>query len=129
MGGDYGPSVVVAGAEISLTRNPELRFVLFGDQASISKELETRANLKARSEIVATEKVVAMDAKPGHALRRGKGTSLWAAVEAVSDGRADAVVSGGNTGALMAISKMLLKPLGEIDRPAIAAIWPTVKSE
>ena len=129
MGGDYGPSVVVAGAEISLTRNPELRFVLFGDQASISKELETRANLKARSEIVATEKVVAMDAKPGHALRRGKGTSLWAAVEAVSDGRADAVVSGGNTGALMAISKMLLKSLGEIDRPAIAAIWPTVKSE
>ncbi|MGF1651021.1 MAG: phosphate acyltransferase PlsX [Hyphomicrobiaceae bacterium] len=129
MGGDHGPSVVIPGAAISAQRYPELRFIAFGDEARIKSALAGHAHLASRLAIEHTDAVISMDAKPSQALRRGKGSSMWQSVQAVVDGRADAVVSGGNTGALMAISKMLLRPLGEIDRPAIAAIWPTVKSE
>jgi len=129
MGGDHGPHVTVPGAAISLTRNPGARFLLCGDEPAIAKELAEHPTLAARAEIVHTERVVAMDERPSQALRRGKGTSMWAAIEAVVDDRAHAVVSGGNTGALMAISKLLLRPLGPVERPAIAAIWPTTKSE
>ncbi|MEO0729237.1 MAG: phosphate acyltransferase, partial [Pseudomonadota bacterium] len=129
MGGDHGPSVTVGGAAISLTRYPDLKFLLTGDEASIRRELDKHANLAKAAEIVPADSVIEMDAKPSQALRRGKGSSLWIAVEQVVAGNADAVVSGGNTGALMAISKLLLRPLGEIDRPAIAALWPTTKSE
>lgn len=129
MGGDFGPDVVVPGAALSLNRNPELSFVLVGDEARIAPALEKHADLAKRARIVHTDTVIAMNDKPGHALRRGKGTSMWRAVEAVVAGDAHAVVSGGNTGALMAISKLLLRPMGGVERPAIAAIWPTVKSE
>jgi glycerol-3-phosphate acyltransferase PlsX len=70
-----------------------------------------------------------MDDKPSQAVRRGKGSSMWLALEAVQKGEADVAVSAGNTGALMAMAKLLLRPLAEIERPAIAALWPTVKSE
>ena len=70
-----------------------------------------------------------MSDKPSQALRRGKGTSLWLAIEAVQKGEADVAVSAGNTGALMAMSKLILRPMAGIERPAIAALWPTVKAE
>ncbi len=70
-----------------------------------------------------------MDEKPSQALRRGKGTSMWLCLEAVKSGEADAAVSAGNTGALMAIAKLVLRPITGIERPAIAALWPTIKSE
>jgi glycerol-3-phosphate acyltransferase PlsX len=129
MGGDHGPEVVVAGAAISLQRHPALSFIFFGDEARIRAELEKAPALAARARIVHTDTVVAMSDKPSQALRRGKGTSLWLAIEAVQKGEADVAVSAGNTGAFMAMSKLILRPMAGIERPAIAALWPTVKAE
>ena len=130
MGGDHGPSVVVPGAAISLIRHPELRFLLVGNSHRIEEALKDHSALSARSEILHTDVAVAMDAKPSQALRKGRrASSMWLALETVRDGRADAAVSAGNTGALMAMAKFCLKTLEGVDRPAIAAIWPTVESE
>ena len=129
MGGDYGPQVVIPGAAISRVRHPQLSFVFFGDEARIRPVLDQHPDLAAKSRIVHTSLVVAMDDKPSQALRRGKGSSMWLALEAVRDGQAQAAVSAGNTGALMAMSRLILRPLPGIERPAIAALWPTIKSE
>jgi glycerol-3-phosphate acyltransferase PlsX len=86
MGGDYGPEVVVPGAAISLVRHPALSFLIAGDEARIRPVLEQHANLKERSEILHTELAVNMHDKPSQALRRGKGTSMWLALEAVKQG-------------------------------------------
>jgi glycerol-3-phosphate acyltransferase PlsX len=129
MGGDHGPPVVVAGAAISLERFPSLSFVLFGSQSRIAVELEKFPALAAKSRVVHTDATVGMSDKPSQALRRGKGTSLWLAIEAVQKGETDVVVSAGNTGAFMAMSKLILRPMAGIERPAIAAIWPTVNAE
>ena len=129
MGGDHGPEVVVAGAAISLERHPGMSFMFFGDRERIEPELAKVPALAERSRVVHTDMVVAMSDKPSQALRRGKGTSMWLAIEAVKSGDADVAVSAGNTGALMAMSKLILRPMAGIERPAIAAIWPTVKSE
>ena len=129
MGGDHGPEVVVAGAAISLVRHPSLSFILTGDETRIGTELAKHRALALKSRIVHTETVVSMHDKPSQALRRGKGTSMWLALEAVKAGEAHAAVSAGNTGALMAMSKLVLRPMAGIERPAIAALWPTVESE
>lgn len=129
MGGDHGPEVVVAGAALSLERHPQLSFVIFGDEPRIAAEVEKAPALAARTRIVHTDTAVAMSDKPSQALRRGKGTSLWLTIEAVKDGAADVAVSAGNTGAFMAMSKLILRPMAGIERPAIAALWPTVKAE
>jgi glycerol-3-phosphate acyltransferase PlsX len=129
MGGDHGPEVVVAGAALSLERHPQLSFVIFGDEPRIAAEVEKVPALAAKVRIVHTDTAVAMSDKPSQALRRGKGTSLWLAIEAVKEGEADVAVSAGNTGAFMAMSKLILRPMAGIERPAIAALWPTVKAE
>jgi glycerol-3-phosphate acyltransferase PlsX len=129
MGGDHGPEVVVPGAAISLVRHPEMRFVLFGDEKRIAPLLARQPALAKASRVVHTDTVVSMDDKPSQAMRRGKGTSMWLAIEAVKTGDAQAIVSAGNTGALMALSTLLLRPMAGIERPALAALWPTVKSE
>jgi glycerol-3-phosphate acyltransferase PlsX len=129
MGGDHGPEVVVAGAALSLERHPELSFLLFGDQANIESEIDKTPALARRVRVIHTDTVVAMSDKPSQALRRGKGTSLWLAIEAVQKGEADVAVSAGNTGAFMAMSKLILRPMAGIERPAIAALWPTIKAE
>ncbi|HXG79188.1 MAG TPA: phosphate acyltransferase PlsX [Methyloceanibacter sp.] len=130
MGGDHGPSVVIPAAAIALIRHPEARFLLVGNAASIEPELEAHPALAAHCELVHTDLAVAMDAKPSQALRKGRyHSSMWLALEAVKDGRADAAVSAGNTGALMAMAKFCLKTIEGVDRPAIAAIWPTIDSE
>lgn len=129
MGGDHGPEVVVAGAALSLERHPALNFVIFGDEALISAEVEKVSALAGKVRIVHTDTAVAMSDKPSQALRRGKGTSLWLTIEAVHKGEADVAVPAGNTGAFMAMSKLILRPMPGIERPAIAALWPTVKAE
>jgi glycerol-3-phosphate acyltransferase PlsX len=130
MGGDHGPSVVVPAAALALVRRPDLRFILVGDETKIAPELAAHPTLKGKCDIVHTDVAIAMDAKPSQALRRGRWkSSMWLAIEAVRDGHADAVVSAGNTGALMAMSKFCLKMIQGVDRPAIAAIWPTVDAE
>ena len=129
MGGDFGPEVVVPGAAISLTRQPQMQFILFGDEAKIRPVLRRHAGMAAKSRVVHTDFAIASDEKPSQAMRRGKGSSMWLAIEAVKIGEASAVVSGGNTGALMAMAKLILRPMPGIERPAIAALWPTVRGE
>jgi glycerol-3-phosphate acyltransferase PlsX len=130
MGGDHGPSVVIPAASIALMRHPEAHFLLVGDAARMEPELKAHPALATRCELVHTAVAVAMDAKPSQALRKGRyHSSMWLALEAVKDGRADAAVSAGNTGALMVMAKFCLKTLEGVDRPAIAAIWPTIDSE
>ena len=130
MGGDHGPDVVIPAAAIALVRHPDMRFLLVGDTARIEPVLADHPALAANAKIIHTDVAVAMDAKPSQALRKGRWrSSMWLALEAVKDGRADAAVSAGNTGALMAMAKFCLKTLEGVDRPAIAAIWPTVEAE
>lgn len=125
MGGDFGPESVVPGAALALKEHPGLRFILFGDEGQIAPLLEKYPALKAASRIEHTDKKILSDDKPSVVLRASKGTSMRMAIEAVKEGRADAVVSAGNTGALMALAKMVLKPLDGIHRPALAGVFPT----
>jgi phosphate acyltransferase len=129
MGGDHGPAVVIPGAVTALVRHPSLRFLICGDETVINPLLCAHPALAAQSRVVHTTAAIGMNEKPSQAIRRGKGSSMWLALEAVQSGQAEIAVSAGNTGALMAIAKLLLKPLADIDRPAIAALWPTVTSE
>ena len=129
MGGDHGPEVVIPGADIALVRHPQLEFRFFGNEAQIAPVLQRFPKLAARSKVVHADVVVKSDDKPSQALRRGRGSSMWLALEAVQKGEADVCVSAGNTGALMAMAKLVLRPIADIERPAIAALWPTVTSE
>jgi phosphate acyltransferase len=130
MGGDHGAAVVVPGAERSLVRHPGIEFTLFGDRSAIEPLVEARPRLKQASRIVHTDVAIKMDDKPSQALRKGRWkSSMWLAIDAVKKGEADVVVSAGNTGALMAMAKFELKTMAGIERPAIAAIWPTLKGE
>ncbi|MDF2996891.1 MAG: fatty acid/phospholipid synthesis protein PlsX [Xanthobacteraceae bacterium] len=130
MGGDHGPEVVIPGAEIALTRHPDIRYLLFGDKARIDRLLAARPKLAAASEVIHTDVVVRMDDKPSQALRRGRRvSSMWKAIDAVHTGQADCAVSAGNTGALMAMAKVNLKTMAGISRPAIACLWPTMRGE
>jgi glycerol-3-phosphate acyltransferase PlsX len=130
MGGDFGPAVVIPGATLALGRHPDCEFLIFGDSAQVNRELERHPALKARASVVHTDVIVRMDDKPSQALRRGRWkSSMWMAIDAVKKGDADVAVSAGNTGALMAMSRFNLRMLEGIDRPAIAAIWPTLRGE
>jgi glycerol-3-phosphate acyltransferase PlsX len=130
MGGDHGAAVVIPGAELALAQHPEIRFVLFGDRAAIEPLLESRPRLRQVARIVHTDVAVKMDDKPSQALRKGRWkSSMWLAIDAVKKGEAEVAVSAGNTGALMAMAKFELKTMAGIQRPAIAAIWPTLKGE
>src|SRR5262249_46361117 len=127
MGGDAGPAMVVPGAAIALERHPGIRFLLFGDEARITPHLERHPALSDRSRIVHTDAVVEMRDRPSQALRRGRSSSMWLSLEAVQKGGADFMVSAGNTGALMAMAKLVLTTMRGIDRPAIAGQWPTLR--
>jgi glycerol-3-phosphate acyltransferase PlsX len=130
MGGDHGGCVVVPGAQISLERHPDTEFLLFGDRVVIEPLLAQHPKLAAASQLVHTDVVVKMDDKPSQALRRGRWkSSMWLAIDAVKRGDADVAVSAGNTGALMAMAKFHLKTMAGIERPAIAALWPTLRGE
>jgi glycerol-3-phosphate acyltransferase PlsX len=128
MGGDQGPAIAVPGVALAAAKlGPRVRFLLHGDSARIEAELAKCPAARAVSEVRHADGVIAMDEKPAQALRRSKGTSLWNAVEAIRKGEAAAAVSAGNTGALMAVSKVILRMAGGLDRPAIVASWPTLK--
>src|SRR5580692_3118691 len=130
MGGDQGPAVVVAGADLALTRHPETEFLFFGNTALVAPLVDARPSLKAAAKLVHTDIAVRMEDKPSQALRYGRWkSSMWLAIDAIKKGDADVAVSGGNTGALMAMSKFNLKTLPGIERPAIAALWPTLRGE
>lgn len=128
MGGDHAPQSVVEGASHSLDRYPLIRFQFYGDQAKLNPLIEKYPNLSGCSEVIHTDVAISSDEKPSVALRQGKNSSMRLAVEAVQQGRAHGVISAGNTGAYMAISKILLKTIPGIERPAIATLIPTEKS-
>ncbi|WP_416186671.1 phosphate acyltransferase PlsX [Fulvimarina uroteuthidis] len=130
MGGDFGPAVTLAGAALALQRRPDTRFVLFGDEDAIRAVLKDHEALRTVASVRHCEMSIAMDAKPSQALRQGRHkSSMWRTIEAVKTGEADVAVSAGNTGALMAMAKFCLRTMAEIERPAIAAIWPTLRGE
>jgi glycerol-3-phosphate acyltransferase PlsX len=130
MGGDRGAAVVVAGADLARERRPDARFVLYGDQAVVAPLVARYPRLAGAAEVVHASGVVRMDEKPSQALRHGRRvSSMWMALDAVKAGLADVAVSAGNTGALMAMAKIHLKTMAGIGRPAIAAIWPTLRGE
>jgi glycerol-3-phosphate acyltransferase PlsX len=124
MGGDNGPSVVIPACAKALAERPDIRLLIHGDQAAIGPELARHPAMAARAEVRHADKVIAMDEKPAQAMRRGKGSSMWNCVEAIREGQAAAAVSAGNTGALMAISKLILRMSADLDRPALTASIP-----
>ncbi|MEO9527971.1 MAG: phosphate acyltransferase, partial [Roseibium sp.] len=130
MGGDNGAEVVIPGAEIALVRHPDIRFLLFGNENVIKPLLEQYPRVRDASTFHHCEVSIAMDTKPSQALRQGRWrSSMWRSIEAVKTGDASVAVSAGNTGAMMAMSKFCLRTMANIDRPAIAAIWPTMRGE
>lgn len=130
MGGDEGASVVIAGAGVSLLRHPDTEYLLFGDEAVLAPLLAQHPAVAAAARVVHTDVSVAMDAKPSQALKRGRWkSSMWLALDAVKRGEAHAAVSAGNTGALMAMSRFCLHTMAGVERPAIAAIWPTLRGD
>ena len=129
MGGDAGPAAILAGAAIARRRHPKVRFLLHGDEG-ILKPLFARYRVLAKcAEIRHAPGVVHMSEKPSQALRRGRNSSMWNAIESVAKREADVAVSSGNTGAMMAISMFRLGVIEGIQRPAIAVIWPTMRGQ
>jgi glycerol-3-phosphate acyltransferase PlsX len=126
MGGDEGLAVMLAGVARARRRFEEMRFILVGDEAAIVEGLKNHPNLSAASEIVHAPEVVGSSEKPSQAIRRAKKTSMGIAIDMVKQGRASACVSSGNTGALMAMAKLSLRMMPGIDRPALAAMMPTL---
>ena len=130
MGGDHGPTVVVPAAAVALERRPDVQFLFYGEEKAIGRVLERHAKLAAKSRVFNTDVAVKMSDKPSQALRTGRRvSSMWQTIEAVKSGEADCAVSAGNTGALMAMAKFCLHTMAPIERPAIAAIWPTLRGE
>jgi glycerol-3-phosphate acyltransferase PlsX len=127
MGGDEGVRVMIEGAALARRRHSDFDFLLVGDETQIKQALEHHPALRSASEILHCEDVVEGDELPSRAIRRAKTTSMGLAVNAVKEGKAGAAVSGGNTGALMAMSKLALRTMPGIDRPALAALMPTLE--
>ncbi len=129
MGGDRAPVLVVNGTDIARARFPDVRFILYGDEGRISPLLRKKRRLRELCEIRHTDEVVGAEDKPSQALRRGQRSSMRQAIDAVATGEAEGVVSAGNTGALMAMAKYVLKTVKGVDRPAIASFFPTMRGE
>ncbi|MCJ8139742.1 phosphate acyltransferase PlsX [Falsirhodobacter halotolerans] len=125
MGGDQGPAAVVAGLVASADKNPDIHFLLHGDEAILRPLVQRHSDLTSRVDLRHAPRVVSMTDKPSQVMRNGQGTSMWSAIESVRDGQAEAAVSCGNTGALMAISMLRLRKIPGVNRPAIACLWPS----
>jgi len=124
MGGDLGSAPIVAGLSRAAKSDPSLRFLLHGDEKTITRLLARRKLLRSRVEIHHAPNVVAMDEKPSRALRSGRQSSLWKALESVASGDAKVAFSAGNTGAIVAMATMVLRRAPGVQRPAIAVHWP-----
>ncbi len=123
MGGDNSPRVVVEGVALAHKNNPDIKFLLFGDEAKVLEEMKKFPQLKSFCTVIHTNEYVHNEDKPSQVIRN-KNTSMYMAIDAVRKGNAQAVISAGNTGALMAISKMILKTMQKIHRPAICTNIP-----
>ena len=125
MGGDNSPRVVIEGLVEASRKNPDVRFLLYGDESKVRPLLNKYSRLKAKCELRHSPEVVRNEDKPSQVIRN-RNTSMYMAIDAVRRGEAKAIVSAGNTGALMAISKLYLKTIQKIHRPAIVTIMPHI---
>ena len=126
MGGDTGVAAMIAGASRALRRDSSLEFTFYGDERLVREQLKGHAKLSAKAAVVHSAESIAPSEKPSQAIRRARTTSMGMAINAVKEQVADAAVSGGNTGAMMAMSKLALRTMPGIDRPALAALLPTL---
>ena len=126
MGGDTGPAAIMAGAARAFRRDPSLEFIVYGNEAAIQAELDHHRELASAVTLVHSPEAIGASEKPIMRSRRARTTSMGMAINAVKEGKADAAVSGGNTGAMMAMSKLALRTMPGIDRPALAALLPTL---
>ncbi|MBE5252999.1 MAG: phosphate acyltransferase PlsX [Enterobacterales bacterium endosymbiont of Blomia tropicalis] len=125
MGGDFGPCVTVPAALQALASHSQLHLLLVGNPDTFTPLLaKADSSLLGRLQVIPAESVIASDARPAQAIRNSRGSSMRVALELVKEGRAQACISAGNTGALMGLSKMLLKPLDGIERPALMSVLP-----
>ncbi len=129
MGGDNAPKSVLRGATIAKRRHPDLEFLIFGDEARLRPMMKRMIRLRRSATIVHTPDAVSAGEKAAAALRGGRNSSMRKAIEAVRSGEAAGIVSAGNTGALMAMAKVVLKTVPGIDRPAMASFFPTLRGE
>ena len=126
MGGDSGPAAMIAGASRALRKDSSLQFTFYGDQQQVEAQIAAHPNLAGRSHIVHSPESIGASEKPSQAIRRARTTSMGMSINAVKEQVADAALSAGNTGALMAMSKLALRTMPGIDRPALAALLPTL---
>lgn len=129
MGGDRAPDMVVAGAADAAARYPHARFLFFGDKSRVEPLVAAQSRLVGVSQVRHTDEAIAGEDKPSQALRKGRNSSMRLAIDAVAANEAAGIVSAGNTGALMAMSKFVLRTLPGIERPAICSTFPTVRGE
>lgn len=129
MGGDRAPQIVIEGADKIALLDKNIHFLFFGNSKKMNPIIQNCRNLKDRFTLTHTEEFISADEKPSVALRKGTNSSMRLAIDAVKNGDADVIVSAGNTGALMAISKIVLRPLPSIDRPAIVTPIPNQKKK
>jgi|TARA_B100001105_G_scaffold58149_1_gene44566 glycerol-3-phosphate acyltransferase PlsX len=130
MGGDFGPSVTIKGLAKACSKVENIHANIYGDEKIIAQHINKYSNLRDNTKIFHSNEVVPMDVKPIDALRKiGKESSMWSSIESVSRGESEAVLSAGNTGALMALSKIILKTVSGIERPAITALWPNPEGD
>lgn len=128
MGGDHGPECVIPAAALALSERAKVSFLIYGDEGRIAPVLAAHPALKSVSRVIHTDVYVGNADKPSAALRKGKDSSMRLAIDAVAKGEADCIVSAGNTGALMAMAKLVFKCLPGIHRPAIAGVLPNLNS-
>ena len=126
MGGDGGPAAMIAGAARARRRDSSLEFLVYGDERQVRAQLERHNSLRSAVTVVDSPEAIGASEKPTQAIRRAGTTSMGMAINAVKGGKADAAVSGGNTGAMMAMSKLALRTMPGIDRPALSALLPTL---
>ena len=129
MGGDNAPGMIVEGLSLARRRMPDVEFLVFGDETQLRPLIEADTETARACTIRHTTDAVSMDDKPTTALRTGKNSSMRLAIDAVDAGEAHAVVSAGNTGALMAMATIVLRTLPGIARPAIASAFPTLRGQ
>src|SRR5438309_7810321 len=126
MGGDAGPAAMIAGAARALRKDPSLCFTFYGDEREVEAQIGSHRALAESAIVVHSPEAIASSEKPSQAIRRARTTSMGMAINAVKEDKADAAVSGGNTGAMMAMAKLALRTMPGIDRPALAALLPTL---
>ncbi|GAA4712482.1 phosphate acyltransferase PlsX [Sphingomonas lutea] len=129
MGGDSGHAAIIAGAARARRKDPTLQFVFYGDEKTVRAELAQHKILASGVTLIHAPDSIAASEKPSQAIRRARTTSMGMAINAVKEHQADAALSGGNTGALMAMSKLALRTMPGIDRPALAALLPTLGTD